>query len=191
MRWIGNDEFAQQHGDHQIAADPGDASADMAGVNRAVQDMNAAPLGEPESDYDVRSVYDSRPVNAFDFNLAGTATDGSGVGWSITFQVPNGYRAVPKKWEVVFDNPPPGPVASSTVTILSNGAALPYNSGIIIGTGGTVDTFFLCEENSTFGIKGHNSNIFAGNVPVSVNVWGQLIPVSDVALPFTASNRKR
>jgi hypothetical protein len=192
MKW--NDEYSASREDYQEPPDMRDnASGDMGrSQQESVDEMQRTPLGEPRVEFDVRCVYDSRPLNGGDFNLSITAVDTSTTNWQATFVVPNGYRMVPRKWEVTFDNPPSGPNANSTATIQQNGANLPYNGPIIIGMGTSepIETFFICEENTTFGIMGNNANFTGGSNVVNVNVYGNLLAATDVALPFEVTNRK-
>ena len=191
--WWKRGEYANEIGDNQAPPDFAVGPADLSGIDNAVSSMQSAPLGEPPSAFDVRSVYDSRPVNAFDFNLSATVTNNpSATSWQTSFVVPAGYRAVPKKWSVNFDNPPPGPNGLSVAWIQQGNSDLQYNGPIIIGTGtdDPIETFFLCEEQTSFGIRGVQGNYTSGVLTVNINVWGQFIAVSEVALPFAASNRK-
>jgi len=154
--------------------------------------MYQAPLGEPPTDFDVRCVFDSRIVNGYDFNMSAAFSQPSGGSWSVTFQVPNGYRIVPREWTVQYDSAVTGPSGNSTVNLTQQGAAVPYNQNIIIGmsTDEPIKSFFLCEENTSFGITGINSNVTVTTTG-SVTVYGNLIPVSDVALPLSVSNQQR
>lgn len=66
-----------------------------------------APLGTPSLDFDVRSIYDSRPVNTRDFNLWFEAlTDSTPVDLAVFFRcfaVPVGYVAVVREVTVLFN----------------------------------------------------------------------------------------
>jgi len=190
--WWQRGEFAEQRGDWQVGAVWDQPGADLLQDDASITAMQKAPLGEPKSDFDVRCVYDSRIVNGYDFNFSAILTQSSGGSWSASFNVPNGYRAIPRKWDVQFDLPPPGAAGNSTVTIQQQGAGLPNNGPIIIGMGtdDPIETFFLCEENTTFGIAGANTNT-ANALTVNVNVYGNLIPVTDVALPLSVSNQRQ
>ena len=191
MFWWMRGEFAEQRGDFQASADLDQPGADLLQDDFSVAAMQRAPLGEPKSDFDVRCVYDSRIVNGYDFNYSSAISGSSSVGWSATFTVPNGYRAIPRKWDVTFDSPPNGPAANSTAQIVQGGAALPNNNIIVgMGTNNPIETFFLCEENTTFGISGFNSNALTGYTG-AVNVYGNLIPTTDVALPLAVSNQRQ
>lgn len=71
---------------------------------------NEAPLGTPPLDFDVRSIYDSRPVNTRDFNLwfHGTLGGGHGVTFDFNvfnrcFEVPPGFVAVVREITFLWD----------------------------------------------------------------------------------------
>ena len=201
MNWWERGEWSDQRGEtNQAWPDFYNASgADLLGDASATAAMYATPLGEPPSDFDVRSVYESRPVNAYDFNyssatpVTGANSTGEQVLWATSFSAPNGYRAVPKKWDIAFDPPyAVGVPFDSTVNITQANAAVPNNQNLILGTGTDepIETFFVCEENTTFGASGSTSLVATGyTVNVNVNVWGTLIPVSEVSPPFCIANQ--
>lgn len=167
--------------------------ADLQTVMESVYGMQAAPLGDPNQPYDARAIFDSRPLNAFDGVFSAVLSVGPGE-WPepIEFTAPLGYRVVPREWTVSYDAPGTGINANSTVTILLQGSALPYNGPITIGPGTTspIETFFLVEEGATFGMTGSNSNISVGSTNVYVNVRVNLIPVTLGQLPYSVQNRK-
>jgi|ERR1700677_1281289 len=195
--WWMRGEFAEQRGDWQTGASLDVPGADLLQDDSSVAQMQVTPLGEPPSDFDVRCVYDSRPVNGYDFNFSAfqASSNISNVPWNFTFTVPNGYRAVPRKWDVFYDTPPSGiPSYQSTVTLIQNQAAVPYNGPIIVGMGtgdAPIDSFFVCEENTTFGISGSVTDVPNSThaTAISVNVYGNLIPVTEVAPPFAVTNQ--
>jgi hypothetical protein len=197
--WSERQEYAWEIGDVQATSDSSDqAGADLLNVDASINSMTQAPLGNPPLDFDVISTYDSRPVNAYDFNFSASVTATLGVVWTMTFNVPPGYRAVPREWDVTYDTPFVGPSNGSTVSLLQGSAGVPNNGPIIIGSGtfDPIKSFFICEEQTTFGITGiaigGGANGVGPNTSnVSVNVWGNLIPVSEVALPFTVANEGR
>lgn len=207
--WWTRGEWADAQQDIQYPVDMRDSGiSDLATDAASLSTMLSTPLGEPPGDFSVRSTYASRPINGYDFNLSATIPlqDLSNP-WVITFSVPNGYRAVPLKWDVYYDTPPMNiaSVSQSTVSITQNNAGLPYNgsqdaaeavagepSAIIIGLGtdDPIETFFVCEENTTFGITGSviaNQNT-TNSSAINVNCYGNLIPVTEVALPFAIAN---
>lgn len=171
----------------QLPADLTDPSGRLAGEKeRAVQ--VAAP-GEPPVLYDVRCVFDSRPVNAYDGNFSQIVGE---VGTTITarFLVPSGYRAIPREWRVNFDTPPVALITDLQAFVQANDADLP-NNNFYVGAGTSVPfkTFFLVEENAAFGLRITDVNgVIVGNT--IIEVWCNLLPVTGVALPFEATNRK-
>ena len=197
--WM-RDEFAEQRGDWQTNASLDLPGADLLQDDASVSAMQSAPLTTPSVDFEVRSVYDSRPINAYDFNFSGASEfnapsfPGTVATWQITFTVPTGYRAVPREWDVFFDDPPDIKASDNVVSLQQNGANIPNNGPIIVGSGTgarPIKSFFVCEENTTFGIQGAvtlgiNST---QSSTISVNVHGNLIPVSDCALPFTIADQ--
>ena len=196
MRYFGNQEWSEARGDFQYPPDMADTGpSDMAAAAQSQSDMERTPLGEPRVAFDVRCVYDSRPVNGYDFNISVVVTPvttGTSGSWQTTFNVPNGYRIVPREWDIQYDSVANvgGKASQSIVTLQQNGANLPNNGPIIIGFGTAhpIKSFFICEENTTFGISGSFRTTSSSDV--IVNVYGNLLAVTDVALPFEVTNRK-
>src|SRR6185436_19569151 len=101
--------------------------------------LDRVPLGTPAIDYDVRSVFDVRPVNAFDFTFSQTAQPydlgEQGGKWLFTFEVPVGFVAV-VRWYQFFSVSATG---SSTevndwlASLLRNAVDFPYNNNVYIG----------------------------------------------------------
>lgn len=198
MNWWERGEYQDAIGNVQQPADVDDTgNADVILDQSSIAEMQAAPLGEPLIGYDVRAVFDSRPINAFDFNFSATSqVTGTTGAWAVTFEVPLGFRAVPRKWYIDFDpglSINTGPSSSSTASITKGKLNLVQNQLIIVGQGAEIETFFLCEENTPFGMSGNNllGATSGANTLAIVNVWGTLIPVSSVALSFCAANDTR
>jgi hypothetical protein len=61
---------------------------------------------------------------------------------------------------------------------------------IEMGTFFPIESFFVCEENTTFGLRGTTNLIGSTAQAITVNVWGTLIAVSDAALPFSIANKR-
>lgn len=189
-------EWSESRGDWQALPDINQPQAgDLIGQDAALQNMVAAKLGQPIGDYDVRSTYDSRPVNGYDFNFSVSLAYSPGISatpWVATFIVPTGYRAVPREWEVSYDAQGAFPESNSTVSVQQAGANVPNNQNIIIGNGTTrpIKTFFVCEENTSFGMTGNNIGSTVPATQVNVKVYGNLIPVTDVSLPYCIANRR-
>lgn len=165
---------------------------DLLAVAEQIGAMQSAPLAESGDQYDARSIFDSRPPNAFDGQFSGSVAAVSGTAWEILFNAPLGYRVVPREWQVSYDNPGSGAIGNSTVTLLLNGSAVPYNNNIAIGPGTSdpIESFYLVEEGATFGISGESSNLPGAGTTAYVNVRVNLIPVTLDQLPFSVVNRK-
>lgn len=120
------------------------------------QALNQTPLGTPPDCYDVRSVYDSRPVNATDFNIIGSFNFvGEGaVTTIIDMEVPEGYIGVLRQVHVWFE-PVYGQNRSDvSASFTLNGADVPYNQNLFVG-GDTDDleTFILGNEFNRLGLR--------------------------------------
>jgi hypothetical protein len=205
MNW--NDQEFVASREHQAGPDqPG--ATDVLAQRGKVAAMAATPPGEPPVDYDVRSVYDSRPVNSRDFNISGTVlgtVSGSGaiVFPVLNFNTPLGWRFVVLEWEVTFAPSlgalGPSLFAATSVNLLQGGGvADPFNTGIIIGPNGTgakgVETFMLVEEQTLFGIQIVNADTTLGLGLTStaiVTIHGNALPVMDVQLPYSIANPVR
>jgi len=188
----GNLEWSLTIRDFQSDPEFFDGPQDLQTAQDSIDAMQSAPLGEPSAQYDARAVYDSRPVNAFDGLFSGSVDATNAAPWVINFEAPLGYRVVPREWQVSYDAPGSGPLANSQVTILLQGAALPYNGPLTIGPGTTdpIETFYVVEEGATFGMSGVNTNIAAGGTTAYVNVRVNLIPVTLDQLSYAVENRK-
>lgn len=120
------------------------------------QALNTTPLGTPPDCYDVRSVYDSRPVNATDFNIIGSFNFvGEGAETTIIeMEVPEGYIGVLRQVHVWFE-PVYGQNRSDvSASFTLNGADVPYNQDLFVG-GDTDDleTFILGNEFNRMGLR--------------------------------------
>jgi hypothetical protein len=185
----GNLEWVLTIRDFQADPDIMSGPQDLSTVAAQIAAMQAAPLGEPGSEYDARSVFDSRPTNAFDAVFSGDATAATGTQWQVLFSVPLGYRACVRAFTVSYDNPGAGPISNSTVTPQLQGASVPYNGPVFIGPGTTepIEVFYLAEEGATFGLAGTSFNI--GATTVYVNCRVNLIPVTLEQLSYAVENR--
>jgi hypothetical protein len=173
--------------EHQAQADVVDHSGAVS--EAASKSMQSTPVGSPPTLFDVRCIFDSRPANAYDFNFISTRGS-SGTGVVFTFPVPNGYRAVPREWTVAYDLIPVATPNQITGVCQANGADVPNNIAYI-GSGTTlpIRSFYVVEENATFGMRIIDpGGLISGNV--LLQVYGNLLPVTGVALPFEVTNRK-
>lgn len=204
MNWR-DQEFLSQR-EHQAGPDANDS--DTAGDAQKTADMSATAPGEPPVDFDVRSTYDARPVNARDFNISGTVVgtvSGSGaiIFPVLNFATPLGWRFVVLNWEVTFapsiGTLGPAAFKNTSVNLLGGGGvADPFNQAIIIGPNGTADegleTFMLVEEQTQFGIQILNADtglLLAATSTAIVTIHGNALPVTDVQLPYAIANPVR
>lgn len=202
MNWR-DQEFLQQR-EHQAGPDTGIAS-DVVSQTGKTADMAATPPGEPPVDYDVRSTYESRPVNSRDFNISAIVTgtvSGSGaiIFPVLNFVTPLGWRFVVTEWEITFSpsiaSLGPSVFENTSVNLLGGGSvADPFNAGIIIGPNGTsgdgIKTFMIVEEQTQFGIQILNIDTtltIGGHSNGVVTIHGNALPVTDVQLPYAIAN---
>lgn len=135
---------------------PGSVAEDATG--RAQEDLFATPLGTPAADYDVRSVYDSRPVNGYDFNI--TAQSGAGeIGTSsftATFVVRQGFVAVLRRLSHFFTGtlPPIMERSEALLSITRNGADVLDNVDVPVGlySDDIWQGFVIADEGDTLGV---------------------------------------
>lgn len=170
----------------QLPATP-DAGIAERQMGTRQQAFEGAPIGEPPVDADVRSVYDVRPINGYDVNLAlespsfnfgGTATPQVGV---IISSVPLGYVFVIRQLDHYL-NPQPGASsrAQVTLTLTKNAAAVPGNVNVPVGTEsqGLFRTFIVFDENEQFGARctvSLPSGSPATSAVLGVNFYGNFI----------------
>lgn len=133
----------------QLPADVRETPPDMMRDKEAGEAMRRAPAGEPGIDFDVRSVFDSRPVQGYDFNIIDTSEFAASM--DLTFTVPPGFVAVVRKFMHTISNNPIVERVDMRAAFFVNGGAVRYNENLPIG-GDSYDTpinlFFLADENS-------------------------------------------
>jgi hypothetical protein len=189
---------------------------DLLALSTAVAEMQATPLEPVSLDYDVRAVYDSRPINAYDFNFcANNLIVLQNTLWAVGWQVPLGYRAVVREFEVMYDQDvggefgaslvfplqgmypsdfalqpaSAGPTTPAVLTALAAAGFPLQNNAKAIGSGGKITTFFIAEEGTWFGIQGISNNISVEGT-VTINCYGQLLPIRNEQLPFVVGNQR-
>lgn len=177
--------------ERQIQADTVDDSGRASQAASAA--MATTPTGEPPVVYDVRCIFDSRPVSGYDFTFSNTTNFSSTQTSQVfTFQTPQGYRAIPREWKVTFSQIPIASDDQIVAFLQANGADVPNNRAFIgAGTTFPIKSFYLVEEYAPFGMRVDYSGY--GGTPagfISIQVYGNLLPVTGVALPFEATNRK-
>jgi hypothetical protein len=145
-------EFTER--EHQLPADPYQPAApDMVIGSAAREDMESTPLGAPVAECSVRSVYDSRPVHGYDFNVpCAEVVSCTGELAACEFQVPQGYVAVVRQIST-FVEPQPvlAHLSDISIDVRVNGSAIPYNVGLPVGvaTDSPIETFFIADEYQT------------------------------------------
>ena len=165
-------------------------SATFGANQRARTDFDAAPVGTPPSCYDVRSVYDSRPINGYDFHIVQfQSLDSTDTTKRVEMTVPEGYAAVLRGFEAWFEPAPLGANRSDVSANLQlNGGDYPNNTFLIgMATNGLVPMFMLADEFNRIGLK-LNFTAFTGSGEVYVHFYGNFILKSERALPFEIAN---
>lgn len=167
-------DIARERGEHhQGRGNSPRLPSDMRSVGEKQSGLENAPLGSPVQDYDVRSVFDSRPVNGFDFNQSFSANitpyaGGNFTNFGQSMVVPAGYIAVLR--EIEFFQPfTAGALVGMNaagydleVFITRDGAVISPLSipagattstlrGILVRVPGTIHTFQVFNELETIG----------------------------------------
>jgi hypothetical protein len=184
-------EYINQR-EQQLPADIGNQSPDMRDMEGA---LARAPIGEPPADFDVRSVYDSRPVQGYDFNITVSASVSGSVPYTtdLTFVVPKGLICVLRQIHHFFVSPPV--IASRADVLLSvrvNNADFPFNKNIPVGV--TSDDiakhFIVADEFSRVTAR------FVTNVEVVIELaqiyaqfYGNFLVKTGLPAPFEIANR--
>ncbi len=167
--------------DTQLPADPRPLGA---GVRPG--QLSGVPLGTPDIDYDVRSIYDVRPVNGFDFtftqeaNIVATGED-SGV-WTFNFTVPTGLVAVVRwyQWLSIARN------GGYSGALIRNGVNYPYNSDVSLRTE-RMPVYMLVDEEQTFGVRVVGSSLL-GLGSASLTIHGNFLQKTGRAYPYEIAN---
>lgn len=148
-----NKEFTNTIGNTQEPADLRDVPPDVASAEAARIAQSLAPIGSPNVEAGVRSVYDSRPINGGDFNVySSTSTPQCGGTTYIPagFTVPQGYVAILKLTDAWMEPPKVLTNRSQvTVSLQVNGGLVNQNVDIAMGndTGDRpVSSFVIADE---------------------------------------------
>lgn len=176
--------------DRQLPADPRQVGAGV-----VPGELDGVPLGTPAIDFDVRSTFDVRPINAFDFTFSqrvnGTSLGEEGGSWVFSFDVPPGLVAV-VRWYQFWAISPTGNASvnidSFQGTLLRNGVAFNFNSGVYIGPASErMPVFMLVDENQTFGVRVFNEFV---TVPPdgALNIHGNFLVKTGRAYPLEIAN---
>lgn len=146
-------------------------------------------IGDPPTMFDVRSVYDARPVSAYDFNFAATQESSSAANLFLRFTVPSGFRAVVRRYSIQFYATPFAIGPDILFFPQAYDADVPNNQFMIGSGNDDIRTFFLVEENATFGAR--VGNPFGYDLEPILHVYGNLLPVTGVSLPYEIANHDK
>lgn len=162
--------------------------ADVSEDGKAAEALKRAPMGEPPDEYTVRSVYDSRPVSTFDFNITPSAQELASTN-TVDFQVPQGYVCVLRRVFHTINDPPGTNRANFLMTLMLNGAAFQYNRDIPVGfeSDDLVRCFMVADEFDTVGVKLTCSSV-SGTSILYVTFYGQFILKTGRPAPFEIAN---
>lgn len=194
MRIIRFDEVEARHR-HRLA----DTLAGRRGepdLQRARDEFERSPIGAPPIDYDVRSIFDSRPVNGFDFNIVESGDIGGGEpgGVLVEMTVPEGYVAVLRSISMWFEpNPQSAPNRSNVLASLYlNGGPFNYNVDLPVGVEiDTVPFFMIADEFNRIGWAVTLPDDPVDDVTCYVHFHGNLILKSGRPAVFEVANPVR
>jgi hypothetical protein len=172
-------------------------------IGERQQALARAPSGEPPIDVDVRSVYDVRPINAYDANIplesdsftyGGTTTPQVG---EVITSVPLGYVFVLRQLDHYL-RPEPGVTSRGEVllTLTKNSAAVPQNVDVPVGADsqGLFRTFVVYDEGEQFGARVTvtlPSGSAAGSSVLGVNFYGNFVRKTGRPAPLEIGNPMR
>lgn len=141
---------------------------------RSREDLKLTPLGAPPTDVDVRSVYDVRPINAWDFNIVASAEAVGGAG-EVSFSVPEGLVAILRNFDIWFEpNPATAFKSENRWTLQLNGGDFPYNISIPFGTAVDRETVFMIADE--FNVVGLSVTLLAEtSVTLFARFYGNLL----------------
>lgn len=145
--------------ERQLPPDTRTLTADMARVALHADAAAQTPAGEPLLDYTVRSVYDSRPVNTYDFNIPANNAGEGGTDTvvELSFEVPRGSVCVLRAVHHWIEGTPPSLPDRSDVlmTLTINDISQQYNQNIPVGleSDELVKCFLIADEGQQVGVR--------------------------------------
>lgn len=146
-------DFKSRQRNTQLPADPGKTYyVGSENIKRADEALDRTPLGSPPANCDVRSVYDARPINAYDPHIVVESAESVGPTFDLEFQSREGYVLVIRAIHHWFEPAPALPFRSDVLlTLFLNGAAQPDLINIPVGveSDGLVTPFLVCDELNT------------------------------------------
>lgn len=185
-------EFLEDR-ERQIPADVRRAAPDV-GKASDLAALARAPLGEPLIDYNVRSIYDSRPVNGYDFNVIETADINSSMSNPsiyLTFEVPSGYIGVLRKIEFWTNGLPNVSRQSVTLSPVANSQIQRFNTAAVgnaTGQGAPVECFVIADERQQLGAR-IDWGASPASISLYVQLYGNFLLKTGRAAPFEIANQ--
>jgi hypothetical protein len=168
--------------------------ADTRFVAPGGESIEGLPLGTPPVDYDVRSVYDVRPIGAYDFNiLVSVAVGSTATSFVADFAVPSGFVCVLREVEAFFDTSPTGLVNYTDGRVSLTRDKVDYVNNKLIPMGShsrIIKTFLLADE---FQMVGAKFTLGTGLAPVFSDtfyalMYGNMIPKLGRPYPYEIAN---
>jgi len=190
-----------------------DVPTDMRSNARNRQGAAEAPLGTPSLDYDVRSIYDSRPVNSVEFNewftlegLDAAPIDAAAVALlRKAWLVPVGFVAVVRGITVLVPNDPN--VASvwdgelsvmvdgvkqdppNVVVNPGTGLAAINQHNILFRDGEQITTFVIADQNQFVGVDvALLTNVALTTANFAVGFYGNFLQKTNIPSQFQIAN---
>ena len=159
----------------------------------ARDDIARTPLGAPQKPYDVRSVYDSRPVHGYDFMIPVTVDpEGAAATFSATFNVREGYVAVLREISHFFPvDPQPAVVtrADCLLTVQLNGGTVLDNENVPVGVSSEAlwKGFVIADEFDTLGALIELQGALTADSCIVI-FYGNYLLKSGTVAPFEIAN---
>lgn len=161
---------------------------------KAKRGVSAAPLGEPPQDFGVRSVYDVRPVNAFDFNvtLGPVVVSEEDAFDPVNFAVPDGFVGVLR--EVHYWSQSPVPDVERTDIALSiqlNKVDYTLNTEIPVGSGtgaNPITCFVVADQGQLLGVRFSIPGTLLTPFDAFVLLYGNLLPKTECPANYQIAN---
>lgn len=176
---------------NQLPADPGRTrSPGTTNFAEANSDFDRTPNGPPLACVDVRSVYDVRPINAFDFNIFTSTTPSASVA-DLNFVVPEGFVCVLRNFDLWLNPNNALEKIDSVWTLTLQNTAFPYNQGIPFGGVINRETVFLvADEFNNVGVRLTGAAI-TSLVTAYARFYGNFLPKTGLQTAMEIGNRNQ
>jgi hypothetical protein len=188
------EELADERGDLDTYSEVGEISASSADVRIASEARDEAARtgsGAPQIDFNVRSIFDSRPVNGYDFNQfssAELAGPGSTIVTSLT--IPVGFIGVVRR--VDFWLEPLIAAFRSEITMTPRVAGLQVQNNLTYPVGNMLNepmrAFYLADENQTLSFLITSAIALPALTIGNIVVYGNLLLKTGVPTNFQIAN---